>query len=97
MTLIYSITLKAEAKTVILENAETFDSNFYAEMYPDVKAAYGTDVKLLLQHYLTYGIKEGRLPSLSIKSTTSSDSSTVSTLVPIDQLSNKTSLKKKLY
>lgn len=39
---------------------KTFDSQAYAEMYPDVKAALGTDKDALWNHYVNYGKKEGR-------------------------------------
>ena len=37
-----------------------FDPNYYANKYPDVKKAYGTDLRLLLCHYYKYGKSEGR-------------------------------------
>lgn len=40
----------------------TFDPQFYAQTYPDVAAAFGTDPNALYQHYKTYGQKEGRQP-----------------------------------
>lgn len=42
--------------------AEAFDPVFYAASYPDLAAALGTDPQVLLNHYLNYGMKEGRLP-----------------------------------
>ena len=39
-----------------------FDAQYYATTYPDVKAALGTDPQKLLDHYLTYGMAEGRTP-----------------------------------
>ena len=40
-----------------------FDPVFYANKYPDVKAAFGTDAALLYQHYLLCGKAEGRWPN----------------------------------
>lgn len=40
-----------------------FDAEYYVENYPDLKAVYGTDKTKLLQHFLEYGIKEGRKSS----------------------------------
>mgnify|MGYP001031315109 FL=1 len=37
-----------------------FDAAFYAAANPDVAALYGTDTALLLQHFLTAGMQEGR-------------------------------------
>ena len=39
-----------------------FDPQFYAQTYPDVTAAFGTDTNALYRHYKIYGQKEGRLP-----------------------------------
>lgn len=57
---------KAQAKVYLLPDGTQFDSDFYANMYPEMRAAYanGKYPERLLWHYLTYGIKEGRLPSL---------------------------------
>lgn len=38
-----------------------FNYTDYADRYPDLKAAFGYDRDLLYEHYLTYGIKEGRM------------------------------------
>ena len=40
-----------------------FDPVFYAQTYPDVAAALGTDAGALYNHYITYGRNEGRLPN----------------------------------
>ncbi|MCR5557872.1 MAG: L,D-transpeptidase [Butyrivibrio sp.] len=40
--------------------AGDFDPAFYAQQYPDVVAALGTDPAVLYNHYLTFGIKEHR-------------------------------------
>lgn len=37
-----------------------FDAEYYAEQYPDVVEVYGTEEEALYEHYVTYGIKEGR-------------------------------------
>ncbi len=42
--------------------APEFDPGYYAAAYPDVTAALGTDPAALLNHYLTFGKGEGRLP-----------------------------------
>lgn len=39
-----------------------FDPIYYAQTYPDVAAALGTDATVLYNHYITYGQKEGRIP-----------------------------------
>ena len=55
-----------QANVYILPDGTVFDSNFYANLYPEMKAGYagGKYPERLLWHYLTYGIKEGRIPSL---------------------------------
>ena len=45
------------ATTTMIDN---FDATFYANMYPDVKKAIGTDATKLYNHYVTYGKAEGR-------------------------------------
>ncbi|MBR6825188.1 MAG: MBL fold metallo-hydrolase, partial [Oscillospiraceae bacterium] len=40
-----------------------FDAKYYADRYPDLKAAYGTDEAKLYSHFVTYGIEEGRCAS----------------------------------
>lgn len=40
--------------------AEEFDAAFYAQAYPDVVAALGTDPAVLYQHYIQFGKAEGR-------------------------------------
>lgn len=47
------------ATTQALKNA--FDPTFYANKYPDVKAACGTDSEALFNHFLQYGMNEGRM------------------------------------
>jgi hypothetical protein len=51
-----------------------FDATFYAETYPDVKAAIGTDPEALYNHYVQYGQKEGRLPNAQGKTLTDTSS-----------------------
>ena len=40
-----------------------FDAEYYAERYPDLKAAYGTDETKLYAHFVNFGIEEGRSAS----------------------------------
>lgn len=37
-----------------------FNATYYANKYPDLKAAFGTNATKLLEHFNTYGMKEGR-------------------------------------
>ena len=55
-----SMSVFAAPKT--MPDGGTFDPEFYAAMYPDVVAAFGTNETLLYQHYMLAGRVEGRLP-----------------------------------
>ena len=44
---------------------DNFDATFYANMYPDVKKAIGTDTAKLYAHYIAYGKAEGRYANQS--------------------------------
>lgn len=48
---------------------ENFDYVRYANDYPDLKAAFGFNANALYQHYITYGIKEGRAAYASARTT----------------------------
>ena len=34
--------------------------NYYVSKYSDIKKAFGSDDKAVLQHFINYGMKEGR-------------------------------------
>lgn len=40
-----------------------FDAKFYGDKYPDLRQAFGYNEAQLYNHWITYGIKEGRLAS----------------------------------
>ena len=44
----------------ITARASGFDPVYYAERYPDVANAVGTSQKALIQHYIDFGVYEGR-------------------------------------
>ncbi len=48
------VTISSEQKKLV------FDAVFYANEYPDLKAAFGSDAAKLYTHFLNYGISEGR-------------------------------------
>ena len=60
LVLCSNLTAFAAVKT--MPDGTQFDAAFYAATYPDVVAVFGTDEKLLYQHYLQYGKAEGRIP-----------------------------------
>ena len=39
---------------------DVFDEHYYADKYPDLKEAYGYDRAALLDHFMRYGLAEGR-------------------------------------
>ena len=53
------MTVYAQPKT--MPDGTVFDAEYYANTYPDVKAAFGNDEKALYNHYIKYGKAEGRL------------------------------------
>ncbi len=36
-----------------------FDASYYSAAYPDVAAAYGNNADALLNHFISFGVKEG--------------------------------------
>lgn len=48
---------------------EVFDADYYYNTYPDVAAAIGMNPAKLLDHYVTYGIREGRNASAVFNAT----------------------------
>lgn len=57
------------AKKVTIDYGPVFDAQYYAKKNPDVRKSYGTDKSKLLQHFIKYGMKEGRLshPDFNVK------------------------------
>lgn len=49
------------AVTPFSGTVEEFDYAAYADRYPDVREAFGYDRDALYNHYITYGINEGRV------------------------------------
>ena len=39
---------------------DVFDADYYAEQNPDIVAVLGSDPEVLLNHFVTYGVNEGR-------------------------------------
>ena len=65
LSLILAITfmdIEAYAAPKKMSDGGTFDAAFYAQTYPDVASAVGTDEAALYNHYLNYGKAEGRKP-----------------------------------
>lgn len=56
-----SIKVEAADKTTTAALKKEFDADFYATKYPDIKAAFGTNKEAMFNHFLTFGMKEGRM------------------------------------
>lgn len=54
-------TVHAADKTTTAALKKEFDATFYANKYADVKAAFGTNTDKLFNHFIKYGMKEGRM------------------------------------
>lgn len=52
--------MTAYAAPETMPDGTVFDAEYYAQMYPDVVAVFGTDADAMYQHYVTYGRNEGR-------------------------------------
>jgi hypothetical protein len=47
----------------LMTETNFFDAQYYQNKYPDLKAAFGNDYYKLYEHYINFGIKEGRQAS----------------------------------
>ncbi len=52
-----AVSVPSNVKSVV------FNATYYASKYADLKAAFGTDATKLYNHFLNYGVKEGRQAS----------------------------------
>lgn len=54
--------VSAEAATAAERNAyqAVFDADYYRSAYPDVAAAFGNNKAALFNHFVNYGLREGR-------------------------------------
>lgn len=55
------LSLCVTAASAAAESYDTFDYRAYANIYPDLKAAYGYDAAKLYAHYVNFGKAEGRI------------------------------------
>lgn len=62
-----SASITANAATL---STSVFDPSYYYNSNPDLQAAYGYDENALLNHYLTFGLKEGRSGSAEFNAAT---------------------------
>jgi hypothetical protein len=69
-----SVAATGATTSSVIESYDTFDATDYANRYPDVKNALGTDKQALWNHYQTYGKKEGRTANFTAASSSASAS-----------------------
>lgn len=84
----FGMGVTADAKTISLQDGTIFDSDYYANSYPDLKDAFGYNFDVLLNHYCIYGKNEGRVASFEALTGRKG-------LVAVEHLVNLKSLKKK--
>ena len=53
----------ANTRDVEAQLRRLFKAEEYAARYPDIKAAFGANTEAMFQHYIAYGLLEGRRPS----------------------------------
>ena len=65
-------TTKANYATTLngINYSAVYDYNYYINKYGDLKKAFGTNDKATLQHFVTYGMNEGRQASANFNVTT---------------------------
>lgn len=65
MMLLAAVPYRIDAAVSIPSNVKSvvFNADYYANKYSDLKAAFGTNETNLYNHFLNYGIKEGRQAS----------------------------------
>ena len=63
LVMFLSLNMKTYAAPKTMSDGTTFDAEYYAETYADVKAAFGTDEAKLWKHYCDHGKAEGRKAS----------------------------------
>lgn len=68
---LFSLDIMAAPKT--MSDGQLFDAKYYADTYPDVKAAYGYDETKLYEHYLAFGKNEGRQPYATVQTATATN------------------------
>ena len=73
-------------KAVQSVSIDTFDYVAYADTYPDLKAAFGYDRQALFNHYIQYGMLEGRKASFNGASTPAATYTTVETQAGFDHV-----------
>lgn len=60
ITLVDPVRTEAASQTDRSAYNEVFDASYYYSAYPDVAAAFGMNEKALFEHFVNYGVREGR-------------------------------------
>ena len=101
-SLLCAVSLLAGVAAFPTLGAETFDPAYYAAANPDVAAAVGTDGQALLNHYLLYGMNEGRIPyegaapGAALEDLDGAVAAASGGIVPLNQLANLASIRKRM-
>ena len=61
--LIVTLSLLSIAPVNAVVKNVAFDSEYYVNSYPDLKAAFGNDAEAAYNHFINIGVKEGRVAS----------------------------------
>ena len=85
---------ETHAEIFYLQTYRRLDTDFYANLYPDLRAKYGYDAHKLLDHYINYGIFERRIPAPEYLN--NMDALVIGDLVPAEILYMRKSLRKSL-
>lgn len=59
-SIFFTLSGNVNAAPKVMPDGTTFDAEFYANTYPDVKSAVGNDEAALYNHYVQHGKTEGR-------------------------------------
>lgn len=54
-------------RSFIADYSDVFDADYYYQTYPDLQQSIGSDPALLLNHFITIGMKEGRSGNASFQ------------------------------
>ncbi len=57
---VYSVFVGSSLSVSAEGLSDVFDADYYAEQYPDVVAEVGSEPAALLNHFVTYGVNEGK-------------------------------------
>ena len=56
-----TLAVQAASVSAVLDYSAVFDAQYYYNLYPDLQLCIGNNPQALLQHFVAYGMKEGRI------------------------------------